>query len=109
MAETKRTVVDEIWNEIKDLPIAIYSLKGQTVKDHVAPKPIPGDVLFLKPRSPAVVAILQETVGDKYVVNSTDMGFITVEKVEPLPVDDEYIYFQRRGKTDKIRKKDLIG
>ena len=99
----------KIWKEIKDLPIDMYALADQRVKDHVQMKPIPGGVLFLKPKSQAVIASLGPSIGNKYSVNSADAGFITVERVEALPLaDDDYVYYQRRGKIDKILRKKLL-
>jgi hypothetical protein len=118
--ETKKTVSEEevceklgvagkIWKEIKDLPIDMYALADQTVRNHVEMKPVPGDVLFLKPKSQAVIASLGSAIGSKYTVNATDGGFITVERVETIPVaDDDYVYYQRRGKVEKILRKKLL-
>jgi hypothetical protein len=102
------TKAGTIWKEIKDLAIDIYALANQTVKDHVEAKLVPGDVLFVRAKSPAVITSLETVLGKKFAVGTTDGGFITVERIEAIPVDEEYVYFQRRGKVDKIRKKDLI-
>jgi hypothetical protein len=111
--ETKKTislgVAGEIWEEIKDLPIDMYALADQTVKNHVEMKKVPGEVLFLKPKSQAVIASLGTAIGAKYAVNTTDGGFLTVERIEAIPVvDDDYVYYQRRGKVEKILRKKLL-
>ena len=102
------TKAGQIWKEIKEITIDIFALANQRVKDHVEAKMVPGDVLFLKAKSPAVIASLDTAIGNDYVVGTTEGDFITVEKREVVPVDEEYVYFQRRGRVDKIRKKDLI-
>jgi hypothetical protein len=110
MTTEKKTVVNEIWEEIKNLHIDLYALPNKTVEDCVSMKPIPGDVLFLKPKVPAALTALESALGKKYVVGTTEVGLITVEKVAEVPTDDdEYVYYQRRGKVEKIRRKDLLG
>lgn len=109
--EMRKTEADLIWNEIKGIKINIYALDNQTVEDHVVRKNIPGSVVFLRPKSPAVISVLQDTIGDNFVVNIASGGFITIERNMPLPIDqeEEYIYFPRpNGKVDKILKKNLL-
>lgn len=110
--ETKKTVADEIWAEIKDKTIEMYALPGQTVADHVTRKVVPGELVFLKPKSPAVIASLQEAIGKDYICNVLDGGTITVERTKKndVPDDDEYVLFPRpNGKVEKILRKKIIG
>lgn len=107
---SSKTKADIIWDEIKDIEINIYALNNQTIEDHVVRKSIPGNVVFLHPKSPAIISILEEAIGDQFVVSVTNGGFITVERnnVSPLEEEEEYVYFPRpNGKFDKIPKKNI--
>lgn len=104
----KKTEADVIWDEIKELPIAMYALPKQTVQDHVIRRVLPGKAVYLRPKSPAVVASLGEALGEDFTVDVVDGGFIVVARREKLPgeEEEEFIYFPRpNGKVDKIPKK----
>lgn len=108
----KKTIADEIWEEIKDKAIQMYALPNQTVADHVTRKVVPGELVFLKPKSPAVIASLQEAIGNDYICNTLESGTITVERAKKDPVsdDEEYVLFPRpNGKVEKILRKKLLG
>lgn len=53
---------EQIWNEIKDLPIAIFALANQTVQQHVVYVPMRGSDLLLKLISTAALPALEETL-----------------------------------------------
>jgi hypothetical protein len=107
----KKTIGDEIWAEIKDKEIQMYALPSQTVADHVTRKAVPGDLVFLKPKSPAVVASLQEAIGNDYICNVLEGGTITVERAKKAAQDDDdYVLFPRpNGKVEKILRKKIFG
>lgn len=75
---------EQIWEEIKDLPIAIFALPNQTVKQHVSSLPIPGKELLLKLTSTAALPALEEAVnntvrGKRYVVEVAE-GYTIVRR-----------------------------
>ncbi len=65
--KTEQTVSSKLWDQIKDLPIEIFALPNQTVKDHVKredgmEKVFPEDV-YVTLRSAAVYPALEEALG----------------------------------------------
>lgn len=86
MSEVKKveTEADQIWEEIKDLPIGMFALANQTVKQHVHALPVPGKELLVKLVSTAALPALEETLtnrfGKKYEVDVAE-GYVIVRKV----------------------------
>ena len=108
--ETKRTVANEIWDEISELPIAMFALPNQKVKDHLEMIPIPGKVLFAKPKSPAVTPSLEEAIGSGFAIEVTGKGYLQISRVQQMPeIDEEYVTFQRGDKVEKIKKSKYLG
>ena len=60
MTDTK--TADQLWDEIKDLPIEMYSLDNQRVQDHVTRKGGTPDSVVLGLRAPAVLPSLEATL-----------------------------------------------
>lgn len=107
MSEKKKTEADLIWDKIKDLSVNIYGLKNQTIEKHVFKKNVPGNVLYLKAKSPAIVAHLGEAIGEDYAVDVTESNYITIKKISKVLLnnEDEYIDFPRpNGKIERIKK-----
>lgn len=87
---------EKIWNEIKDLPIDMYSLPGQVVKQHVQRCRVAANDLYLKTKSSAVLTSLEETLNKdpkthyklaspNYSIETVE-GYVVVSRVEkPLP------------------------
>lgn len=74
---------EKIWNEIRLLPINMWSLPNQKVEDHanVLKGGLPND-LILKPNSPGVVAQLDEILDkQKYTVEQIENGYLVVRRV----------------------------
>lgn len=84
-----------LWNEIKELPIEMYSLPGQFVKNHVQRCRVAPNVLHLRTKSSAVLVSLEDSlernargyklVVPKYVVEQIE-GYVVVSRApQPLP------------------------
>ncbi len=93
----EETVAEKLWSKIKDLPIDIFALPNQTVKDHVKfekelAAAVP-DSVHLTLRSAAVRPALEESLGrvkwgkDKFgqtlVFDLSNVARYTVLKVVP--------------------------
>lgn len=72
---------DKIWNEIKDVKIDIFSLPGQTVKNHCEPLNVDPTKLFVKPKSSAVLPVLEEAIGSKFSIELAKNYLIISRKV----------------------------
>ena len=87
--DTKEIVVpevnesDKIWSEIKDLPIEMFSLPDQMVKQHVQRMRVSTNEVYLKLKSTAVIASLENSLamvrGRKYVVEVSE-GYVLVKR-----------------------------
>lgn len=87
---------EKLWDEIKNLPIEMYSLPNQLVKNHVQRVRLAPDKLYLKAKSSAVITSLEDTLDKdaktryklshpKYLVEAVE-GYIVVSRAEqPLP------------------------
>lgn len=85
--EVKQTAADQIWNEIRRLPIEMFGLPGQIVEMHVAPTPLDPSRCFLVARASAVLPSLESALGvnlahpeqSKYLVEQQG-NFIVVSR-----------------------------
>jgi hypothetical protein len=64
--ETEQTVASKLWDQIKDLPIELFALPNQTIKDHVKreeemEKVFPEEI-YITLRSAAVYPALEEAL-----------------------------------------------
>lgn len=106
----KETEADKIWNEIAKLPISMFALPNQLVEDHLEKLPVPGNTLYVRPRSPAVVQSLEDAIGKDFSISVTEKGYFQITRVEKLPdLEEEYVVFQRGDKVEKVAKKKLYG
>lgn len=67
MSKDKKTDKPEselIWEEIKDLPIAMFALPNQTIKQHVSRLEVPGTKLLLRLTSTAALPALEEALNN---------------------------------------------
>lgn len=86
----KVTESDQIWEEIQHLPIAMFALPLQQVKQHVQRFVVNHDAVYLKLNSPAVVTSLEEALADsrnhkRYTVELADSGYVIVRRA-PDPI-----------------------
>lgn len=79
------TDADKLWNEIRVLPISMYGLPVQKVEDHVTRMLGAKDVVYLKLKSSAVVAGLEQSLNpNKYKVDQLE-GYIMIDRVRQHP------------------------
>ena len=71
----KKTESDVLWEEVKNLPINIFSLPNQKVGAYLQKFKHPG-LLCVKPSGGAVLPALEEALGDKYTLEVNDMFWI---------------------------------
>lgn len=95
MTENKQAESDLMWNEIKDLPIDMFSLPNQKVSDHVNKLNIPGDQLLLTLNVSSALPALETAIakcgleveqGQKYTIvrralKEVDLAALVEEKV----------------------------
>ncbi len=79
---------DKIWEEVQNLPIAMFALPAQSVKQHVQRIKVSQDALYLRLNSPAVVASLEEALADsrtdnRYSVELAEGGYVIVKRAAP--------------------------
>jgi hypothetical protein len=111
-SETKKGVAEEIWEEIRRLPIEMYALPGQKVEDHITKLGAHGDSLIVRPKSPAALPALEAVLDDKYQIQTAEGGYIMVCRTPSPLVDEEeeYILFPRpNGHVDKVPRKKLYN
>jgi len=72
----------EIWNNIKDLKISMFSLPAIPVSEYFVPKlELPMDFLYLiQKKTGPVVSFLEELLKEKYIVILQDNGFLEVKE-----------------------------
>lgn len=111
---TVKNEAEEIWNEICDLPIEMYALPDQRVKDHINKLGNHGDSVIVRPKSPAGLPALEatlSTLGGKYQLQTAEGGYIMVCRTPKSLVEEEdFILFPRPdGKVDKVPRKKLYN
>lgn len=86
MSEVKKvdkSESEQIWDEIKDIPISMFALPNQSVKQHVVQIPVPGKELLVKLISTAALPALEEALvnrfGKKYEVDVAE-GYVIVRR-----------------------------
>lgn len=89
---TTKKESDKIWDEIKDLPIAMFALSSQTVSHHVERIDLDPNIVHLRTKSSAVVASLDEALNcvadragnvrrtDAYEIEQAEGGFVVVKR-----------------------------
>jgi hypothetical protein len=78
-SKMENTVAGEIWNEIKDLKIEMFSLPNQFVHMHCHPVMIEPSKLYLTVNSSAVLPSLEVAVGSKFTAD-LEGKFVTVAR-----------------------------
>lgn len=89
MTETK-TESDKIWNEVKTLPIDVFAIPGQKVKDNVKRYKVSPDALYVKLNSSAVLPALEQSLSrdgrgvlwehPRYTMEQADGGFVVIRR-----------------------------
>lgn len=103
MTEEKTKLESEkIWDEIKDLPIDMFSLPNQKVSDHVVKKPLPGNKLYVTLNSSAVITALEAAVAGRFDLEQADKYIIISRRVKSA--DEELAELERNAKADRVRK-----
>jgi hypothetical protein len=75
----------DIWESIRGLPIEIFSLPNQKIEDHATLVTNTPTQLYLKPKSPAVVAVIEGALpGGKYKVEFIDQYIVISNKTEAV-------------------------
>lgn len=72
-------VPDRIWDEIKDLDMNLFAMP-QKVSKHFVPMQLSTDKLYLKYHNSATLPALEETIGDKYDIQTVDMYIVVSDK-----------------------------
>jgi len=75
----KMTVAEQIWQEIKDRHINLFSLPGQTIERHCTPVKVDPSKLYLTSNVPAILPALEVALGSVYSVERVNK-YITVSK-----------------------------
>ena len=98
MAERKtesvqKTAAQKLWEKIGSLPIDLFALPNQTVKDHVKREEkfdkVYPDALYLELKTAAVLPALEETlftkasIGKDETFELTQQGKYTIVKIVP--------------------------
>lgn len=96
--QVEKSESEQIWDEIKDLPISMFALANQTVKQHVVYVPMRGRDVLLKLVSTAALPALEETLSNKY---------LTGGKKYEVEVADGYTLVRRASTREEEIKKAL--
>lgn len=83
-AATARTPAQQTWDEIKDLPIQMFGLPGQTVAMHATPIWIEPSKLYLTIRSSATLPSLEESIKGRFNVELVDRYVVVTRVPAPL-------------------------
>jgi hypothetical protein len=76
---TPATEAEQIWNEIKDKEIHMFSLPSQRICDHCTPVMLEPSKCWLTFKASATLPALETAVGDKYECNVVK-NYITVAR-----------------------------
>jgi hypothetical protein len=88
--EKKKFESDKIWEEVKDLPIEMFSLPNQKISDHVTKIALPGKVVTVKLKSSSVITSLDYALSNKYDVVQGELYTTIGRKVERAEEEPEY-------------------
>lgn len=91
--QEKQVESELIWKEIKDLPIAMFSLPSQTVKQYVLPLPLPGKELLVRLTSTAVLPSLEAA-----------LSMVSGKKYEVEVAEDYVIVRRAHTRSEDIKK-----
>ena len=77
----KLTEAEQMWNEIRHLPIQMFGLPNQTVEQHCSFYAIDPNQLYLTIRSSATLPSLETAIAPRFVVELVDR-FVVVKRVQ---------------------------
>lgn len=76
----KPTVAEQIWSEIKDKDILMFSLPGQKVSHFCTPVPIDPSRCFLVSKASATLPALEAAIGPNYELSAAEKYIIISRK-----------------------------
>ncbi len=79
--EVKNTEADKIWEEIKDLPIEMFSLPNQKISDYVTKINLPGKQLTVILKTTSVITSLEYAIGRIFDIDQGEK-YITISRKE---------------------------
>lgn len=85
---SEMTEAQKMWEEIKNLRINMYAIPNQTIEGHVTRFEGDPRVLYLRPKTSAVIVALEEVLAGHFDIEQTEANFICVtrtKKITPAP------------------------
>lgn len=76
------TVAEQIWSEIKDKEILMFSLPSQKISDFCVPTPIEPSRCFLLSKASSVLPSIEVALGKDYEVSVADKYIIVSRKIK---------------------------
>lgn len=73
------TEADKIWSEIQNLEIGMFALPNQRVSGHVTKINLPGDQLYVKLNSSAVLPNLEAVLRGRFEIEATE-GYTIIRR-----------------------------
>lgn len=81
-----------VWEQIKNLPLNVFSLTGQKVESHFTPITSTPNLLVMKSKTPAAIAFLDESINvnhmsgnpvrdEKFSIEQSANGYIAVKRL----------------------------
>lgn len=80
---SSKNVANEIWDEIKDKDVDMFTLPNQKVNMYCKPMPIDSGRLFLTFNTSSFLPALEQAIGPKYKVELVTK-YIVVSRVENI-------------------------
>ena len=93
--KAEATESDKIWAEIEELPIDMFALPDQKIKNHVQRVKVTPTEVYLKLKSTSVVASLEAALGRRFELEMAE-GYVIVRRAaqamgmpKPEPLEEE--------------------
>ncbi|HEY5267967.1 MAG TPA: hypothetical protein VII94_02440 [Candidatus Saccharimonadales bacterium] len=78
------TIAEQMWSEIRNLPIQMFGLPNQTVEQHCSFYAVDPNQLFLTIRSSATLPSLESAITPRFVVELVDRFIVVKRASQPL-------------------------
>ena len=78
----QRTAADRIWDDIKEVEVAMFALPGQVVQDYCKQITIEPTRCYLLPTATSLLPVLEEKLKGKYVVELLNKYIVVYKKVD---------------------------
>ena len=78
------TEAGKLWSEIKDKPLEMFALPGQTINQHAQPFPVEPSKLYLVTRASSALPAIETALGNTYTVELVDKYVVVSRTVIPL-------------------------